>query len=793
MTDNQKKINELLARLETLLQRQEGFQQEINNLRSELNSLRQAIDDTSESQTQVEQKATPDITPQAPVETEEPIKAKTVITNPVQEAKAKQPFPPLESKPRKKDSNLEKFIGENLISKIGIVITIIGVGIGVNYAIDHELITPLMRVILGYGVGAALLVFSLVLRKKYENFSAVLISGSVSIAYFITYAAFSFYSFIPRIPAFAMMVLLTIAAVYIAISYGRQIIAMIGLVGAYAVPFLLSDGSGNYLVLFTYVAIINAGILVIAFRKYWKLLFNTAFILTWLIYVTWFTLEYKDGQHTQLALGFSLLFFIIFYATFLANKLLKKRPFHWGDIVFVMANGFIYYGMSYLALDYKPANNLLGLFTVINAIFHLVAAGITYKRKADDKLFYLLLGIALIFITIAIPVQLDGSWVTLLWAGEAALLYWIGRSRSTRFYEQLSYLLVFAAFFSLTHDWADANRFYNPELPDTYVRPFLNIHFLNSVLFSACFAFISYISSNKKYEEPEANTSPFRPVMNYVVGGIFIVAAYHTFAAEISMYWNQLYADSILSLNPDIEHAFSDGLSGNHDFTRFKYIWLVNYTMAFLTILSFTNIRKLKNKAFGWLNMVLNILALLLLFVWGFEVLGNLRESYLNNDSASVFNIGMRYISFALGGLLVYACHDYLKRGILGKKHPALFDAILHIFILAIASNELVTWLEVAGSGQSHKLGLSILWGVYSLLLIIMGIAKRKQHLRIGAMILFGITLIKLFFYDLSHLSTISKTIVFVSLGVLLLVISFLYNKFKGNMFDTEESKNTEL
>jgi uncharacterized membrane protein len=85
----------------------------------------------------------------------------------------------------------------------------------------------------------------------------------------------------------------------------------------------------------------------------------------------------------------------------------------------------------------------------------------------------------------------------------------------------------------------------------------------------------------------------------------------------------------------------------------------------------------------------------------------------------------------------------------------------------------------MAGITQSDKLGLSILWGVYSLFMIVLGIMKHKKYLRIGAIVLFGITLIKLFFYDISHLNTISKTIIFISLGILLLVISFLYNKYR--------------
>ena len=96
--------------------------------------------------------------------------------------------------------------------------------------------------------------------------------------------------------------------------------------------------------------------------------------------------------------------------------------------------------------------------------------------------------------------------------------------------------------------------------------------------------------------------------------------------------------------------------------------------------------------------------------------------------------------------------------------------------------------LNIFGYRDSYKLGLSILWGIYALGLIVLGIYGHKKHLRIGAIALFGVTLLKLFFYDIADLDTISKTIVFVSLGILMLIVSFLYNKYKTLIFETNES-----
>lgn len=113
-----------------------------------------------------------------------------------------------------------------------------------------------------------------------------------------------------------------------------------------------------------------------------------------------------------------------------------------------------------------------------------------------------------------------------------------------------------------------------------------------------------------------------------------------------------------------------------------------------------------------------------------------------------------------------------------------IFYAFVHVSCVWILSSELLHWLDFADMRGSYKLTLSILWGGYALAVIGFGIKKNIKYLRIGAMILFAATLVKLFFYDIAHLATISKTIVFVSMGVLLLIASFMYNKFKDKMID---------
>ena len=425
MTSNPDNINSLSDKLEALLKRQENFSREINNLRNEIDRLKSTEKELEEEVKQIN----PETEPVFEGKKETSISGYQIPQH-TKKVVIKRVVSPI-NKPKKTNGNLEKIIGENLINKIGIAITVIGVAIGAKYSIENELISPLTRIILGYLSGLGLLGVGVKLKSKYENYSAVLVSGAVAIMYFITYSAYDFYHLLPQFLAFALMVIFTVFTVFAAITYNRQIIALFGFVGAYAIPFLLSDGSGNVPALFSYMAIINIGILVIALVKYWKSLYYSSFGLTWLVYFIWFASNYQSTKHFSLALTFLTIFFVTFYLTFLVYKLRRKEKFDTNDIILLLGNSFVFYGIGYALLEnHTTGEQLLGLFTLCNAFIHLIVSAVIYRQKlADRNLFYLVSGLVLVFITIAFLVQLDGNWVTLLWVGEAALLFWIARTK----------------------------------------------------------------------------------------------------------------------------------------------------------------------------------------------------------------------------------------------------------------------------------------------------------------------------------------------------------------------------
>jgi uncharacterized membrane protein len=775
---NKNNVDYLLDKLEILLKKQEQFSHEIQELKQEIFKIQsEAVSGTDEAKIE---------SPEIEIEN---------VEISVNESAENQPIPifnetasKLINKPPSSVSldvklNLEKFIGENLINKIGIVITIIGVAIGARYAIENQFISPLTRIILGYLFGLGLLGFALKLKRDYTNFSAVLLSGSLAIMYFITYYAYNYYNLFPQVVTFGIMFLLTVSTVVAAINYNQQVIAHIGLVGAYAIPFLVSSSSGKIEVLFSYMAIINIGILAISVKKYWKSVYYSSFIATWLIFLIWMAIKYSSTQQFNIAIAFATIFFTIFYLTFLLFKLVQKERFVFSDILLLLSNSFLFYFIGYAILSGRSDfSKYLGIFTILNAIVHSVVCALVYKQKlADRNLFYFVLGLVLVFVTITIPVQLDGNWVTLLWVIEAAVLFWIGRTRGVDFYEKLSLPLMGLAFISIIHDWDSTYGAISDGVNTVKLSPLFNLTFLTSAITVGTFAFINYINFSPKYSETKHRNEAFSNLVSFIVVAILLITLYFSFALEINSYWNQLYFDSAITITADNETSTQ---LLNSNLPMFKSIWLINYSLIFCTVFTLIAAYKAKDENSSTLVLSINTLAIFVLLTIGLYSFSILRVNYLDKINAEYFEVGLmniaiRYISFALAAVLVFASYKHIKRTNLPAKFLIAIDLILHLSILWILSSELIHWMDIAESTQSYKLGLSILWGIYSLLLIILGLWKKKKHLRIGAITLFGITLAKLFLYDIAHLETIPKTIVLVSLGLLLLIISFLYNKYK--------------
>jgi hypothetical protein len=349
----------------------------------------------------------------------------------------------------------------------------------------------------------------------------------------------------------------------------------------------------------------------------------------------------------------------------------------------------------------------------------------------------------------------------------------------------LSYPLMLLASASLLQDWQTSSAALYATNGVGY-RPLLNVEFFTAMFFVAGFAFIVKLLYDKRHQGAFAADNPLHNLVKYGAPALLFIALYNAFAHEIGLYWQLRLINSNVVVNPNTDNAYQ--LS---DFTLLqkRSIWLLNYTMLFVGLLAFANLRWIKNRVLGMASMGLIALAGLAFLTQGLLSLSELREAYITQENAQYFpqpwtNVALRYVSIALFGGLLWLLHRYVKSNVAQVDLRVVFESALAVALLVLATAEFVHWMDLLGFDRSYKFGLSVLWGLYALAVIGIGIWKKKKHLRIGAMGLLAVTLAKLFLYDISHLNTISKTIVMVSLGLLLLVVSFLYNKYKHLIAD---------
>ncbi|MCW3086942.1 MAG: hypothetical protein JWQ78_328, partial [Sediminibacterium sp.] len=336
--------------------------------------------------------------------------------------------------------NLENFIGLKLIHFIGIIVLVIGLSIGVKYAIDSDLISPAMRILAAYLTGAALLLISLRLRKNYELFSMILFSGAMISAYFTTYAAFEYYQLLSRGLAFGLMLLITVFTVYTSIRYNRSEIAILGLVGAYGIPFFVGRNTGDIAILFSYILVINAGVLFISFRKYWAALTNLAFVTTWLIFFSCL-LTRPEEEYFKTELLFGSIFYGLFLAIFLVFTFRKPRPLDIPDTILVVLDTALFY-LSLVMLYGDAPPIYMECITLLFALVYMVA-GMVSKKYLPLKLYFsnALFSTSLTAFVIFAALRFDGLAVTIAWVLMAVVYFITGMFYRIKSFRILSILL----------------------------------------------------------------------------------------------------------------------------------------------------------------------------------------------------------------------------------------------------------------------------------------------------------------------------------------------------------------
>jgi uncharacterized membrane protein len=665
--------------------------------------------------------------------------------------------------------DLEKFIGENLVSKIGIAILVLAIGFFVKYAIDKEWIGEVGRVAIGILCGGILIALAHRLRNSYKNFSSILAGGGLAVFYFTITLAFQQFELFSQTTAFVIMIVITAFAVALALLYNKQELAIIALIGGFAAPFLVSTGSGNYKVLFTYLIILNSGLLFIAYYKSWRLLNILNFILTAILFGSWLVfLKYAEPAVTfKNGFLFATVFYLMFFIINIAHNIREKKKFIASDFGILLLNTSLYFAAGIYCLTKMHATDFRGLFSASMGAFNLAASYFLFrKQKVGTNILYLLIGITLTFISVTAPIQLHGNYITLFWASETVLLYWLFTKSKIKIIQYSSGLVWILMLISLVMDWMQLYGFY-----DVKMNIIANKGFITTI-FAAVATYLLFVLRHKEDENTKAITSVIIPGKN-IFRIIAIVLLFAAGAFEINYQFNYYYPG-----------------------TKINMLYLVLYSVAFVNILTVVA-QKVKQLQLLW-YVTATMLASCIVFYFmslpqTIQIQQGIVESHKNNN---------HFIAHWAGALLVGVVFYRLIQLIRNNKASLKtnFDLITWLLCTAI-----VIYLSVEIFLLSNsifyaannpienirriyiKTGLPILWGLCSFAFMWLGMHFKHRTLRIISLSLFTLTLLKLFIFDIRNIPAGGKIAAFFCLGVLLLVVSFMYQRLKKIIIDDEK------
>ena len=345
-----------------------------------------------------------------------------------------QPLPPLAKAPPHEpsafDSAIDGFMawfkGGNWIARIGIAILFLGAAFLAKYAADNSMFPIELRFIL-LAIGAfALLIVGWFLRDSRALYAQLLQGGGIAGLYLTVFAATRVFHLLPTTLAFGLLAVIALAAAVLAVAQDALSLAVIGTAGGFLAPILVSTGSGNYVALFTYYALLNLGVFAIAWFKTWRVLNVLGFVFTFTITGLWRANSYSQAD-LWTADAFLILFFLMYVAVSILNCVRQPpnlKGYVSGSLVFGLpVVAFTIHATMISRIEYGLAWSAFSL-----GAFYLLLGWTLFltRRETFRLLVEAFAALGVIFASLAIPLAFDTRTTAAMWAVEGAGLLWLG-------------------------------------------------------------------------------------------------------------------------------------------------------------------------------------------------------------------------------------------------------------------------------------------------------------------------------------------------------------------------------
>ena len=644
------------------------------------------------------------------------------------------------------ETNFEKYIGENLFGKIGILIFIIGIGFFVKYAIDQNWINETARTLMGYAVGAGMLVLAERLHKRYHTFSSLLAGGAFGIYYLITAIAFHYYALFSHTIAFVILCVTTIFMSAVSVLYDRKELAVTALVGGFIAPFIISTDSSSIISLQIYITILNIGMFCLAMYKKWAILPMVSFAFTYII--LWGTTALGSFSDSESVTTYPTLFAFatLFYVIFLLPVVFILRTQYGentrlGLLGIITANSFMYliYG-DFLLQHFEASSDttayLAFFIAAVNLAIHLY---LRFRVEGQDTLRNLMLGLAVTFASMGIPILFSAANVLMVWAAESVLLLWLFTKEKNRIYELASAVLLLLTLGALAYY----------RTTDTFIHDTGDSLFFNGAFFVTTFVSIAY----------------------YVV-------------AVIMQFNKELFSDTkrLIAYTPCNAIAYALGFSILFLAFRDNFHFHLEQPISEYASLLTANIMLLggalilrkrfeisENKLAYEISLYLAGI-LFAMTVWNYTAPEGLLLRWL------MALVTIAHMAYCMRGQLLVTSNQ--------RNLHIEYSIISTLMWLTLTRLLLITFNEV-----NFSTAFSLSLGIAAFILMCIGMRYHSKEIRIVSLAEFGIVIGKLILNDVWAMPALGKIIVFISLGAILLILSFLYQKLKDALFNEEEQE----
>jgi uncharacterized membrane protein len=667
----------------------------------------------------------------------------------------------------REERSLESRVGSQWFNRIGIIAMLIGVAWFLKFAFDNHWVGPAGRVLIGLLSGAALIAWSERFRGKgYAAFSYSLKAVGSGVLYLSLWAAFSLYHLIPPGVAFAGMVLVTAFNAFIAWRQSAELLAVYAIVGAFSTPLLLSTGRNEEVFLFSYLLMMNAATMALLVLKGWNRLLVLSFLGTVAFYWGWYWQFYLPAAFVTTTIFLS--FFVLLFAA--ATILARQKRVHAEQddaarVLVSLANaafGFLgFYAM--LSHNGSGRNTALAWCSVGFGAFYLAVrkwmertpiAGSRLASLSDVQL-----SIAIVFLTLAVPLAVHGHWVTVGWMAEGAVLVWVATRLRTRLMQVLAAGALSLGLISLAMDATIGQT-----------RVLWNTRLLSFIVSIVAIMVATALARGEAKREGAATAGNWELLaqIGAVIAHALVIVAV---LLEIHTYW---WSGPPPAANmPDLRTPGS--LLGSA-------IWL----MAASGGVVWASARRASTVQRTMVQQIEGVCwfvsGLLVLFIGTFYpqqlVIWNLRFAGFAVAFASIVWAGRQVHGESAGRWAQLHIGASVLATVLALTAICFeISTFWSTRPLLAAPGSVLYGSQLSGRQMAERFSYSAWFLIAGAALLAVGFRRRSALLRWQGLVILAVTIFKVFLLDTSTLSQGYRIISFLALGALLLGVSFAYQR----------------